>query len=106
MLLWKTQDERIATVFNGNIRARGIGKTNIIAFSQSGSIEKVIPVTVMAKESSTPATAIVIEKDSYELITGSHIFLNATIEPAGSDEFLTYHSSNEDIVTVSPLGKV
>lgn len=106
LLLWKTQDERIATVFNGNIRARGIGKTNIIAFSQSGSIEKVIPVTVMAKESSTPATAIVIEKDSYELITGSHIFLNATIEPAGSDEFLTYHSSNEDIVTVSPLGKV
>ena len=46
VVLWKSQDESVATVFSGKIQAVSDGKTEITAFSQSGSVESSITVQV------------------------------------------------------------
>lgn len=105
VILWKTSDPTIATVSNGYVRARGIGTTTIKAFTQSGSLEKVITVVVNKKSSKNPCTAIVA-KDSYEIAKGKNIKLEVSLQPSNTDDYVTYKSSDEAIATVSTLGKV
>lgn len=50
VVVWKSQDESVATVFSGKIRAVGNGKAEIIAFSQSGSAQSSIVVQVGEEE--------------------------------------------------------
>lgn len=50
VVVWKSQDESVATVFSGKIRAVGNGKAEIIAFSQSGSAQSGIVVQVGEEE--------------------------------------------------------
>ena len=102
VLLWKTADPEIATVYNGRIRARGIGSTTVTAFSQSGSASAEIKVTVTA--AGEAASAITTEADSYELAEGEKQFLNAVSDTEGV--FLTYHSDDTSVATVSTLGKI
>lgn len=102
VLLWKTADPEIATVYNGRIRARGIGTTTVTAFSQSGSVSAEIKVTVTA--AGEAASAITTEADSYELAEGEKQFLNAVSDTEGV--FLTYHSDDISVATVSTLGKI
>ena len=104
VVIWSTDDETIATVSQGKIRARGIGITTVRAYSQSGSIEKTITVKVSPKASENAATAISAE-DSYTVISGKYVYLNPSVEPAGADDYITYKSSNTNIVTVNSLGK-
>lgn len=106
ILLWKTADPTVVTVSNGHVLARGIGTTTLTAFSQSGSFTENITVTVKAKSSSKPCTAIVADKDSYEVATGKYLYLNASCSPSDSDDYLTYKSSNESVATVSTIGKI
>ncbi len=106
VVLWKTTDPTIATVSDGHIRARGIGTTTLTAYSQSGSVEKTVEVTVNAKASSKPCTAIATDKSSYELLKGGDIYLKVSLKPSNTDDFVTYKSSDESVATVSALGKV
>ena len=46
VVLWKSQDESVATVFSGKVCAVGDGKAEIIAFSQSGSVQGSVMVQV------------------------------------------------------------
>lgn len=46
VVLWKSQDESVATVFSGKVHAVADGATEIIAFSQSGSVQEKITVQV------------------------------------------------------------
>lgn len=52
VVLWKSEDESVATVFNGKICAVGDGQTEVVAFSQSGSAQCKVAVQVgeIAKE--------------------------------------------------------
>lgn len=106
VILWKTDDETVATVSNGNIRARGIGTTTLTAFSQSGSIDKTIHIEVNAKKGDSPVTEINFEKTDYEVKVGGHVNLEPNLTPAGTDAYVTYRSSNEAIASVSALGKI
>jgi len=106
VLLWKTADSSIATVYNGQVRGRGIGTTVLTAFSQSGSFEKTVSITVNAVDSEKLCTKVTAEKDSYELAAGQSVYLNVTTEPSDTTDFIIYKSSNEDIATVSTQGKV
>ncbi len=106
VVLWKTTDPTIATVSDGHIRARGIGTTTLTAYSQSGSVEKTVEVTVNAKASGKPCTAIATDKSSYELLKGGDIYLKVSLKPSNTDDFVTYKSSDESVATVSALGKV
>ncbi len=123
VLLWSTDDPSIATVYNGVIRGRGIGTTTIHVYSQSGSVEKTIPVTVYALQNNyTNITITTDYDDGVTLEEGKYCYLNAvlsgvlneTLEEGADTEvsataymdFMTYKSSDESIATVSTTGKI
>ncbi len=103
VLLWSTEDDTVATVYRGMIRAKGIGTTKIHVYSQSGSVEKTITVIVKAVDSGNTAK-IVTDSDTYSLVANKTGQINAAVTPA--TDSLTYKSTNTDIVTVNALGKL
>lgn len=105
-IVWKSDDANIATVYNGSIRARGIGTTKLTVASRSGSIEKTITVTVAAKKVESPCTSIITSNDNYSLVKGKNINLGVSLQPAGTDDYATYKSSDDSIATVNSFGKV
>lgn len=117
VLLWSTDDPTIATVYNGNIRGRGIGTTMIHAYAQSGTVEKTIEVTVYAQEDASAEIGYIRTAFDYEdgimLEEGKHVYLEAvqtasadSEQPVGEVSMLNYKSSDESIATVSTTGKV
>lgn len=106
VLLWKTENPNVATVYNGTIRARGIGTTTITAFSQSGSAEKTVRITVVPVESENGTVEITTDSEAYELVVGNYMFINAASDAADDTIYLSYTSENPDVVTVSKLGKL
>lgn len=102
IVLWKTDDPSVATVYDGRIRARGIGTTTITAYSQKGGYGKSMTVTVIAQKGAENIELSVPEQ--LELGTDSYTYIAAQTNAAG--EYFTYRSSNEEIATVSRTGKV
>lgn len=105
VLLWKTDNASVATVYNGKIRARGIGTTVITAYSQSGSVSQQVAVTVNAAPSQNPCTAITAA-DAYSMFVDDYTYVNAVAAPAGTDAYISYDSENDAVATVSTLGKI
>lgn len=104
VVLYKTDNPYVASVYNGKIRAKGIGETKITVFSQNGSAEQVVSVKVEAADVSTACESIETE-ESYEFTVGEYAYLDAKVN-AGCDAFLTYKSSDEKVATVSSIGKI
>lgn len=102
VLLWSTSDRTVATVYNGNVIARGAGSAVLTARSQSGSFEKQITVIVNAAEKLSPCTEITYT-DEIELIKGAYGYYVAT---ADNGEYVSYKSSNPNVATVSTVGKI
>lgn len=106
VILWKTADSSIATVYNGHIQARGIGTTTITAYTQSGSAEHTINVTVIAQSSENPVTKIKTASAVMQVNVGKSASLEAEMTPDNTDAFLTYQSTNPDVVTVNEMGRI
>lgn len=104
VVLYKTDDACVASVYNGKIRAKGIGETTITVFSQNGNVEKTVNVKVEAAEVSTPCSSIEV-KDSYDFTVGEYAYLDAKVN-AGCDAILTYKSSDSKVASVSSVGKL
>ena len=102
IVLWKTDDPSVATVYDGRIRARGIGTTTITAYSQKDGYSNSMTVTVIAQKGAEDIELSVPEQ--LELGTDSYTYIGAQTNDAG--EYFTYRSSNEAIATVSRTGKV
>lgn len=105
IVLWRTENPNVATVYNGNIRARGIGTTAVTAYTQSGSVEKTLIVTVAAEECDIPCTGLVLPEE-IKLTVDKYTFLETQILPEDTDAYLTYYSTNEEVATVSKTGKI
>lgn len=103
VVLWKSDDDNIATVYRGIVTGSRIGSTYITAFSQSGSAETKIKVNILPKTSANPAKSITVEKELYKITEGEYEFINAA---ADNSEQLLYSISNENIASVSALGKI
>lgn len=106
VLLWKSSDDSVVTVHRGTIRARAIGSATITAFSQSGSCEKTLTVTVKPKNVALPAKDIVTLTDIYEVGENRTSYIRAELSPAESEDNLIYLSDDESIVTVNRFGKL
>ncbi len=106
VVIWSTDDDNVATVYNGLIHAKGIGSTIVRAYSQSGSVTKEIAVTVNPNKGDNAATSIVTDADSYEIIKGESTTITASVAPETADSYLTYTSSNPDVASVNAAGKV
>ena len=117
VVLWKSDNSRVASVSNGRIHARRIGTATITAYAQSGAVEKTITVTVTKKtlekettDIQTDYDAFVFEKFDYEttddgLLVSPVAYLNASAVPA-SNGAVTFESSDENVVSVSATGKI
>lgn len=102
VVLFSTDNDGVATVFNGMIRAKGIGETTIHVYSQNGTVKKDIKVTVNAKETDDKVK-ITTDKTNYQIVVGS----SATIDAKTSnDEKITFISSNPEICTVNSQGVI
>ncbi|MCH5271710.1 MAG: cellulase family glycosylhydrolase [Lachnospiraceae bacterium] len=114
VILWKSADETVATVnpdvatdvWAAYVHAAGIGNTVITAYSQSGKAVLEIPVEVRAAVTENSCTGITVEQNAYTMTAGESLYLNAAMEPADTDTFLTYRSSDPSVVTVSKIGKL
>lgn len=106
VLLWKTDDYNVATVYNGMIRARGIGTTTITAYSQSGSVVETITVTVASKPSTNDSSSITTDAESYTLVEGQHTTIQASEYGKEHGVYLTYSSADPSVATVNKFGKI
>lgn len=106
VLLWKTADPGVATVYNGIIRARGIGTTTITAFSQSGSVAQTLTVTVGSVGGDTSNANLTTASKSYTVTEGKWINLGASLTGVEDSVYLTYASQDPNIATVNQFGKV
>lgn len=106
LVLWKTSNDAVATVYNGLVHAKGMGTAVITAYSMSGSVAVEIPVVVGGVTSDAPCTKIAVPATTVNVPENGHLNLSATVEPENSDAFLTYESTNEAICTVNEQGEV
>lgn len=105
VVLWQTDDDTVATVYNGAVHAKGEGSTTIRAFAQSGSVTAEIQVTV-SKADMKDNAKITVEDTALSFTAGEYTYLNAELESSDSADYLYYVSSDEKVATVSPIGKV
>ena len=105
IVLWSTDDDSIATVSQGKIRAKKMGATTIHAYTQSGSVKEDVKVVVTSSGEET-STAIAVEKALFELKAKETAQIQAALTPADSQDEITYKSSNPEIASVSKTGKI
>ncbi|MBE5951363.1 MAG: hypothetical protein E7260_07165 [Lachnospiraceae bacterium] len=106
LVLWKTSNDAVATVYNGMVHAKGMGTAVITAYSMSGSTTVEIPVAVGGLTSEVPCTKIAVPATTVNVPENGHLNLSATVEPENSDAFLTYESTNTSVCTVNEHGEV
>lgn len=82
IVLWKTDDPSVATVYDGRIRARGIGTTTITAYSQKDGVSKSMTVTVIAGKGAEDIELSVPEQ--LELNADSYTYIGAQTNDAKS----------------------
>lgn len=96
-LLWRSEDDSIATVNEGVITGVKAGETKIYAVTVSGQIERYVTVTVIQ-----PPESIEIECDKTVLWVGETANATAVILPEDTtDKTVIWQSLNEDILTVN-----
>lgn len=106
VVLWKTDDPTVATVAYGRIHAKGEGSTNVTVYTQNGSVSHKIPVTVTKATAFVPCSNFSVSETSYNLIEEEYAYVTPQIAPADCDETVYYRSSNEEVATISSIGKI
>ena len=106
VIFWKTDDPTVATVAYGKIHAKGEGTTTVTAFTQNGTATQSITVTVSNAQAETPCTGLSLGQSSLSLAQGAAAYLQPQLTPAETDETVYYRSSDENIATVSSIGKI
>lgn len=102
VVLYSTDNDNVVTVFNGMIRAKGIGETTIHVYSQNGTVKKDIKVTVNAKKTDEKVK-VTADETTYQVVNGSSLSINAK---TSNGERVTFTSANPEICTVNSQGVV
>lgn len=106
VVLWTTENDAVATVYNGKIHGKSAGITTIHAKSMLGEEEATINVVVKSTAAVDETDEVVVPKGLYVVEEGEFAELGATLKSSGTKAGLIYTSSNEEIVTVSSTGKI
>ena len=102
-LVWKSDDEKIATVDkNGKVSAKKIGKTTITATTKDGKKKATCKITVSEKAEIN----IKLDKTELSLEEGKSEYLNATITPNDDNTRGIAWSSSDTNVAKVDNGKV
>ena len=102
-ITWKSSDNEVATVEEGNVTAIKEG-TAIITASAG---EKSASCTVTVTKAFIPVSSISLNQTSLEMVKGEAVTLTATVEPEdATDKTVSWTSSNDEIITVENSGTV
>ncbi len=96
-LTWKSANEEILKVENGEVTALKSGNTEVtISSVYTKGVSKTVKVTV-----TKGAAGVALDKTSLELYTKATAALNAVVSPAdATNKNVTWKSSNEKVATV------
>lgn len=104
-VLWKSSDNKVATVVNGLVTAVAKGSATITCISMS-DVTKTATCEVTVTPESIPVTGIKLSvEDGYELFIGKSVKIKATLEPEGAEGTIVWRTSNKKVATVKD-GKV
>lgn len=111
VVMWKTDDENIATVDDGDraydkesvtIKAIRPGTCNIRLYGHSGDEDPVCTVTV----SDLPATGISIKPRTLKVREGKKGSFSVEMTPKNASSKVSWEVDNEAVATISPNGTV
>lgn len=102
-IIWKSDDESVATVRGGEITGVRKGETTVKAISEeNGELYAVCKVTV-----TRPVSSVSLETKSGSVYKGETLTLKAAVLPEdANDKSLKWTSSDESVATVSAEGVV
>lgn len=103
VVFWSTEDDSVVTAYRGILQAKSVGTAKVHVYSQSGSVEKIINVTVEPVASDVTAV-ISTDADAYTVVVNKAAQITASVTPA--TETVTYKSLQPEIATVNALGKI
>ena len=93
---WSTSDASIATVNNGVVTAKKVGRATISAKARDE--EATCAITVEA----TPVTSVTLDKATASLEVGETVTLTATVKPDdATDKTVKWSTSDGSVATVS-----
>ncbi len=96
----------VATVYNGLIRAKSIGRCVVYAASASGDIAQEIEVTVYPNEElKMPLDELNTDAEAYTVPVSGAKKIEVSVAE-GSDDVVTFVSSDESVAYVSTLGEI
>ena len=96
-LIWRSSDEKIATVKDGVIRAKNVGKCEISVADITGSVIKKCNVEVINIESDM----VVLDEEFVELSKGENYIISEKIYPEEtSNKEVKWESTDENVITV------
>lgn len=104
-IVWASSDATIASVTNGTIHANAVGTATITAMALNGTAKKTVKVTVTAGEVSKAAEKITMP-DNIEIEKQHAYYINPVVGPEEYSDGVTYHTSDRNVATVSPDGRV
>ncbi len=118
VIIWTSADENIATVFNGLVHAKNVGKTTLTAYSQEGKATATMTVNVTADYAAPAVSGLTVNEyaeqtDEEGTVTGTYIpvVVKDTLQitlggTADGKVALAYSSSDESIFYVNTVGKI
>ena len=98
-LTWTSSDEKVAKVKDGVITAVGPGTCMVTVESTNGNIDTCL-VKVKSDGTYNPIESIKITSSDVSLNKGTSYTLSYEIVPEGSENLLTWESSNVEVATV------
>ena len=102
-IVWKSSNEKVATVQNGKIT--GITEGNAIITASINGKSSTCKVSV--SHNYIPITGISLNKSSLNILIGTTETLMKSISPSNAtNQDVTWHSSNTDIATVNNSGQI
>lgn len=104
-LIWKSSDENVVTVNNGVVTAKAPGKAIVtVVVKNNEEITASCEYTVIEEDINMETLDIV--EDPIVLRPGGHQQLTVKFTPENQNENISWSSSDESIVKVSPKGKL
>ena len=104
-ITWKSEDETIATISDGKVKAIKPGSTIITVTTSDGN--KTATCSIKVNEKIYHVESVTLDKTSLELMEGDEYTLVATVSPSNAtDKSLTWTSSDNSVVAVDQNGKV
>ena len=100
---WKSSKKSVATVKNGKITAKKLGRATITAKTTSG---KKVTCKVHVVKKATKSTAVKLNKKTLIIKKGGRYDIVPKMTPYNSTDIVKWKSSNKKVVTVDAFGTV